>query len=305
MRMVDFVPVNEVQAFRSTTLARLSSNARKFSFRDRVHLTITAALARRAAYDVHAIEGIMRGSAAARGPAAHEGSMRKFAIIVLILTAVAVIWYRWEFPTASYRYRLTVAVNADGQVHTGSSVIDVSYRFYPHWFSALASGSQFDSKIRGQAALIDLGKHGVLVAALFGQPGDYSTQDADALAGRAFLAFSADAPGFPVTLENIRAISRMRGLVDLGSNDMPPFIWFSNKADPAAAHFVKPDEFAAVIGDSVRLAFVQLQITDDPIVVDIDRKLPLYRALPPPPLLVQPGKFAVNWAMFVAPGSVP
>ncbi len=55
--------------------------------------------------------------------------MRKLAVILVsilvALIAAAVIWYKWNFPTTSYRYRLTVAVEVDGQIHSGSSVIEV------------------------------------------------------------------------------------------------------------------------------------------------------------------------------------
>jgi hypothetical protein len=71
--------------------------------------------------------------------------MRKVAIIVLILIAISVVWYRISFPVVSYRYRLSVAVEADGQVHTGSSVIEMSTQFWPDLFTQLVGGNRAKS----------------------------------------------------------------------------------------------------------------------------------------------------------------
>jgi hypothetical protein len=78
---------------------------------------------------MHANSRTMRGNAAARRMAAYEGPMRKLAVIsvsiLVILIAIPVAWYMWNFPTGSYRYRLSIAVESGGKIHSGSSVIDV------------------------------------------------------------------------------------------------------------------------------------------------------------------------------------
>jgi hypothetical protein len=220
----------------------------------------------------------MRGTAAAPRTVAHEGAMRKFLIIVLILVFAAVGWYKWSFPTASYRYRLTISVESDGQVHSGSSVIDVGYLFYPKALWQLFA--PFEDRVRGQAVLIDLGAHGTLVAALHSGTGSgHVGVNADALAGRAFLSFPASASGFPVTLENVQAISQTRGLVNLAPNNLPPFIWFPDASDVNNAQLVSPGDFASVIGDATHLTEAQLEISDDPIVLDLNKRLPWYNNL--------------------------
>ena len=68
------------------------------------------------------------------------------------------------------------------------------------------------------------------------------------------------------------------------------------------AKIAKPEEFAAVIGDSARLASAQIEITDDPVVIDLDKRLPLYKSLPPPPpvdSVTLPNGVSLNWAKFI------
>jgi hypothetical protein len=248
----------------------------------------------------------MRSHAVARGTAAHEDSMRKLLIIVLIIIGIPVIWFWVSFPTVSYRYRLTVAVECDGQVHSGSSVIEVLFRFNPKWLPP--SGGTYNVFVTGQAVLIDLGARGVLVAALGGNPYDLSVVNASLLPSRAFLpALWNDPSDSPTTPHNQRAISRMKGRADLDYGGMPAFYWFSNPADLASAKEVKPADFASVIGDATRLISAQVEITHDPVVINIDKKLPAYALLRGPPNngndYTTPGGSTLGWRQFISKGS--
>lgn len=228
--------------------------------------------------------------------------MRKLAIIVLILIGSVIGWYKWSFPTVSYRYRLTVAVEVDGQIHPGSSVIELLFRFNPKWLPP--AGGTYNVFVTGQAVLIDLGARGALVAALAGDPYDRSIINASLLPSRAFLpALWNDPSDSPTTPKNQRAISQMKGSADLTYGGMPAFYWFSNPGDLASAKQVKPAQFASVIGGAARLVSAQIEITHDPIVVDIDKKLPAYATLIAPPnkgVYIAPGGLTLGSGMFIA-----
>jgi hypothetical protein len=231
--------------------------------------------------------------------------MRKLVIVVLILIAIPVVWYRWNFPTVSYRYRLTVAVEVDGQVHSGSSVIEVQYSFNPKWVPP--SWGVYNEYVWGQAVLIDLGARGALVAALAGQNYDHISVRAGDLAGRAYQPEAVDLNGYLPTPERVRALSRMQGRVDLASNNLPAFLWFSNPADLATAKLVRPADFASVIGDSARLVSAQVEMTRDPLVFDLDKRLPIYAALRGPPNngndYTAPGGLTLGWRQLISRGT--
>lgn len=219
----------------------------------------------------------MRGNATAPQLAAGESSMRKFAIIALILIAASVIWYKWSFPTVSYRYRLSIAVESDGQVHFGSGVIEVWHRFNPQWARALVGGNPADAGVRGQGIFVDLGARGTLVAALYTEPYDNCSVGAVDLVGRAYEPPSARRrciTGYRLSLENERELAQKESSLSLTADDLPAFFWFSEPPNLATARPVTPQNFASVIGDSVRLVSAQVEITHDPIVIDIDKKLP-------------------------------
>jgi hypothetical protein len=226
------------------------------------------------------------------------GCLGVFGIVVAFCVALGagvVLWIHLSFPTASYRYRLTIAVESDGQVHSGSSVIEVNYRFYPSWFA----GGTFERHLQGQAVLIRLGARGVLAAALEYNI-DRSVVGANDLAIRAFDRGGRD---YPTLRKSVEAIFLMRGPVDLTQDNMPAFIWFSDDNDPETAHLVKPQNFPAVIGDATRVVSARLEITRDPIIIDIDEELPLYKKLREDTLLLGDSVF-LNRGMFIASESV-
>jgi hypothetical protein len=65
--------------------------------------------------------------------------LRKLGIVVLaiaVLIGGAIAVWKSNYPSYSYRYRLTVEVEAADKVHSGTSVIEVTIAKQPHWGSA-------------------------------------------------------------------------------------------------------------------------------------------------------------------------
>jgi|HubBroStandDraft_6_1064221.scaffolds.fasta_scaffold96355_2 hypothetical protein len=233
--------------------------------------------------------------------------MRKLILMAApLLILIGIPLLALELTTVSYRYRLTVAVETGGQVHSGSSVIEVRFSFNPEW--APPSVGTYNVSVAGQAVLIDLGARGALVAALGGNPYDRSVVNASLLASCALLPASWRNPAdSPTTPKNQRAISQMKGPANLGPGCMPAFYWFFNPADLATVKEVKPAEFTSVIGDATRLVSAQVEITHDPVVIDIDKKLPAYALLRGPPNngndYIAPGGLVLGWRQFISKGN--
>ena len=55
----------------------------------------------------------------------------KWLAITGAIIAVAVVIFKVNHPTYSYRYRLQLSLAVDGKVHTGSSVIEVTWERGP------------------------------------------------------------------------------------------------------------------------------------------------------------------------------
>lgn len=92
--------------------------------------------------------------------------MKRFAIVVAAVVALYLAW-GWAFPSGTLRYRLGFEVDVDGKKHTGSGVIEVSYRIPPSW---LLPGNRVSARAKGEAIVVDIGTRGQLFVALQGEP---------------------------------------------------------------------------------------------------------------------------------------
>jgi hypothetical protein len=180
----------------------------------------------------------------------------------------------------SYRYRLTISVESDGAAHSGSSVIQVDWRFWSKAFRGLVGGNPGHGSVIGRGAMVDLGARGTLVAALSGLPYDYCSARAIDLVSLAYNPVDRGRNctiGHPLSVEGEKALAQKQGVAQLPLNGMPAFIWFPDKSDPALARKLDPADFSSVIGDSTRLVSAQIEITRDPLYLTLTRGCQLSR----------------------------
>jgi hypothetical protein len=106
--------------------------------------------------------------------------------------------------------------------------------------------------------------------------------------------------------DSYRTIAQQRGRRDLAADNMPMFIWFENVADPSTARVVDPHALSDTLAPNARLAAAYLEITDAPIAVEIDKKLPWYPDLEQRQkghgVFRRPGEFQLVYDMFVGGG---
>jgi hypothetical protein len=197
-------------------------------------------------------------------------TMKWLATLLALIVAVFIA-YKLSFPTYSYRYRLELALSVDGKIHTGSSVIEVTWQCG----FKIADSGRCGPSLRGQAAVIDLGSRGVIVATLhngeFTSPATAGGVDAVVLCANAFGNRSTDA--------EIPALPRLTGRRDLTEANFPRLVWFPDPADARSAIKIATSEIPRLIDPTARFTAAFVQITSEPVVIDIANKLPWYPAL--------------------------
>jgi hypothetical protein len=221
---------------------------------------------------------------------------RLTTLVVLLGIGAMVILYNYFYPTYSYRYRLTVNVEVDGKVHSGSSVVEVTWRGHPE----IPEAGSYSPELRGQAALVDLGSHGVVVGLLLGE--DWG-EPSSSTGGWGALWIVPRAFGVRDWNDGLPDLVRLRGKRDLAPNNLPRFLWFSNPQDPATAQIIPAQDFQAVLSPSVRFAGASVEITNDPLVIDIRDKLPWLKSLEQKPpgedIIYLPNKLGVSRYLFI------
>ncbi|MGQ3353776.1 MAG: hypothetical protein ACT6XY_09995 [Phreatobacter sp.] len=175
--------------------------------------------------------------------------------------------WRLLVPSGTLRYRLTVEVEVDGEIRTGTSVGEATYTSMRRLPFLLIP--PFVSDLKAEATVVDLGPRGllfVLIDRLTHPPG-YRTVASNYLAAIIPWAF-----GFGE--ETIRSISSLNKTVDLAGDLLPPMIKFGSHLVPESAQFVDPNNLERSFGPNVRLRRVRLATTHEPITNQIEKVLP-------------------------------
>jgi hypothetical protein len=226
-------------------------------------------------------------------------TLKIVAFCIAAVIAAPVILYKLAYPDYRYRYRLTLAIETDGTVHTGSSVIEITWHGQPY---VPGAGSYFPH-VGGQAVVVDLGSRGAVIAALSsgGNSQDpLGAKDALSLVPRAFGVVGGD--------QALPQLTRLSGRRDLMTDNMPRLFWISDVSDSKTIRRIKPEEIPATLGPGARLVTAQVEITRDPVVIDIDKKLPWFADLAKRQrqcgVTGQPNEFQLVYSIFVGTASI-
>jgi hypothetical protein len=206
---------------------------------------------------------------------------------LLVLFVVAAFWLFEtcsSYTVGTTRHRLTFDVEANGQVKSASSIIEVKY----FWAASTTGTMGIVRGRRGVAAVVDLGPNGMLVAALSPDWSEWRRRKKElglscsqpALSGEMFdAAFGMDfmkASGNSARKEFLAKARKVpQGKMKLGADHLPAFIWFPNGVSYRQAQQICPEEFSRVIGADVKLRSVTIEIAPDaPVLTTLDIQAP-------------------------------
>jgi hypothetical protein len=195
--------------------------------------------------------------------------MLKWIIFAALCIGVPYFAYNLIYPDYTYRYRLELTLELDGKPYTGSSVIEVRWIGGPsisHQGAYAASGFVY-----GQAPLIDLGTRGILIVGLINAD---SGSPHDAVPA---LFLGAAAFGNDSSYKKLPSLVRETGRRDLKPDNWPRLMWLPDRLDRTSARKIAPEEIESVFGPGARFTSAFAEMTSDPIMIDIDKKLPWYR----------------------------
>jgi hypothetical protein len=211
-----------------------------------------------------------------------EGAHLKFWAGLGILGLVGVIVWKLAFPTYTHRYRLTIEIEADGKVHQGSGVIEVGYNSHgplEHFVQG-----KYDTTTKGRAPIADLGSRGIILASLLPFRGADGTGHKPVHPNKLALgAFYGERrvknPNGKVgELRAWQAIAYESGRKVLPLELAPEFIWLSDPTQRSTAVLITASEIPSIVGSSVKLRSISVEITTDPVSDEIYSKLPWLKA---------------------------
>lgn len=205
--------------------------------------------------------------------------------LVVGLTLLLCLFALWKLlhPVHSYRYRLTIEVEKNGQLRSGSSVIELktTRNFF---LSALEMVPDWETAYHGEAVFVDLGEGDHLIALLQGPNSPHETArfPSNVILGndtaRSGLYIGPDvlSTRYPGRLADAKGKSYA-----VSVEQLPPLIRFREIEDPMTVERVDPADLAASFGPDVVLRSAHLEITRDEVTVGIAGRLPWLARLRP------------------------
>jgi hypothetical protein len=196
----------------------------------------------------------------------------------------------------TFRYRLTLSVNVDGTVHTGSSVIEDTF-IDQVALAGLAGGIPWATRLGGEAVAVDLGARGILFCVLRRDPTRNLSRDAELFPLLVFGDYFA--AGFPVTDSakfgaQIRELVRYKPKRGVDPDALPMLVRFRDLHNPASVERVDPANLPGRLGAGIELAGATMEITDDPVTTGVDNVLRWLKGGYPEKWLVDPQREPLN-----------
>ncbi len=182
--------------------------------------------------------------------------MKKILLIgVLVLIGASVAYCQHFWIPYTWHQKMTVEVDVDGQLYTGSSVVKVTVRDSDPLTKGLGFSSQFGA--RGEAAFVELPGKGYVFALLDGGPPDSGPQT------NAINIFKDQLPRRGD--ERFAIVAKSRFKKDIPRSHYPLLVAFMDINDPKTVQKVDPEDLAATFGPGVSLKRITLEITDEPV----------------------------------------
>lgn len=194
------------------------------------------------------------------------------------LLVAGVLWWTFANPVDAIRYRLTLEAEVDGRHVTGSSVVQVDYRYDYLDFLNIDRPrdlSPIRPMVSGESVVLDMGPRGVLFATLQSSNGPdirKALSVGDASAERIVPNAWGEPPIFhKKDLARLHQLSRR---LTLPFEKLPMLVRFRELADPRTVELVDPDNLAASFGSGVKLVGATIEITNDAITRRLEKTPP-------------------------------
>jgi len=181
--------------------------------------------------------------------------MKRGLILGGILLVATLAYCQDFFFPYTWHQKMTLEVEIDGQVYTGSSVVKVSVGESDPITQGLGYPLQFGA--RGEAAFVELPNDRYIFALLSGGPPDSGPQT------NAVNIFAEHLPRRGI--ERFAILSKSGFKKDIPRSHYPLLVTFTDINDPKSVKKIEPENQALIFGPGVSLKRITLEITDEPV----------------------------------------
>lgn len=187
------------------------------------------------------------------------GFFKRHYILTGFLAFIIVVvgWWKYEYPSATWRYKLTILVETPDGIKTGAAVREV-YASEQPGFMGVSARTHYS--VKGEAVVVDLGD-GKYLFSIMDIDGSYLLVD------KAFPFSEAH------NIDHIRYYASLTGKRDMPLNSTA-FVTFKDINNQMTVKSVNPFNLEKSFGVGVKLKDVVIEMTDEPLTWEIDKYLP-------------------------------
>lgn len=199
--------------------------------------------------------------------------MRVLAWILVAVVGVPVAWLLSAFVyeilnESTFRQRLTIEVEVDGEVRSASSVHEITTRRLASW---LPQGPAHIG-LRGEATVIELNDAGALVALLLSPS---PSEKLEYLVLRTL--FPAPVGISNLDPDNLRRFREYSLAAELTPVLYPTLIYMEDLNDPTSATVVDPQNLARDLSSNIKLRRISIETTRSAVTHKLERQIPWVR----------------------------
>jgi hypothetical protein len=201
---------------------------------------------------------------------------------VAVFGALGWAYFQYEYPTCTFRYKLTAEVMTPDGLKTGSSVLEVSYSHYPD----AGGGESANLHMTGEATYVDLGQGKNLFVLLTNResgrndPNPNSSRTYE-LAKGALDAFALPIKMFGLTWTFGQEQELCKELVaastikkrEVPFESLPTLVTFADIGDPKSVKVVQPDRFEVDFGVGYKFLSAKIEAASELPQKSIERVL--------------------------------
>ncbi len=179
---------------------------------------------------------------------------RHYILTGFLIAIIAIVgWWKYEFPSATWRYKLTVTVETPEGIKSGYAVRQI-WQFTDFKIGDAGGGA---AGATGEAVVVDLGQRGKLFMTI-GE--DFYFM---------FEAFPFEGANTPAGIKYYSHLKNAKASILSLKNTAPQLVTFTNINDPLTVKAVDPRNLSATFGEGVSLKDITIETTDEPMTLGI------------------------------------
>lgn len=189
--------------------------------------------------------------------------MKVFLMVLGVVLMAGAAWAMGDiYVSGTWRFKITVEVETPEGLKSGSAVYEMSNADSSAKILNFPEAGN-PATLKGEAVVVDLGKRGVLFSLI---PGERTFYNAFPRPG---------GPGGETTTEGIRYYKNLKDAkAILKPEQYPMMVIFKDLKDPMSVQRVNTTNLFPQFGEGMSLQDVTIEITDEPITLGIEGKLP-------------------------------